>query len=40
MAFGVIIQHAFGPIVASPAVFTVVAMGAVFGAAAQAPWCC
>jgi chloride channel protein, CIC family len=37
MAFGVIVEHLFGPIVNSPAVFGVVAMGAVFGAAAQAP---
>jgi CIC family chloride channel protein len=37
MAFGVIVEHLFGPIVSSPAVFGVVAMGAVFGAAAQAP---
>ena len=37
MAFGVVIQHLFGPIVSDPAVFGVVAMGAVFGAAAQAP---
>ena len=37
MAFGVIVQHLFGPIVSSPAIFGVVAMGAVFGAAAQAP---
>jgi CIC family chloride channel protein len=37
MAFGVVVQHLFGPIVTSPAVFGVVAMGAVFGAAAQAP---
>lgn len=37
MAFGVIVAHAFGPIVTSPAVFAVVGMGAVFGGAAQAP---
>jgi CIC family chloride channel protein len=37
MAFGVTIAHTFGPIATSPAVFGVVAMGAVFGAAAQAP---
>jgi CIC family chloride channel protein len=37
MAFGVIVQHLFGPIVTTPAVFGVVAMGAVFGGAAQAP---
>jgi chloride channel protein, CIC family len=37
MAFGVIVEHLFGPVVSSPAIFGVVAMGAVFGAAAQAP---
>ena len=37
MAFGIVVQHLFGSIVHSPAVFGVVAMGAVFGAAAQAP---
>jgi chloride channel protein, CIC family len=37
MAFGVVVQHLFGPIVSSPAIFGVVAMGAVFGGAAQAP---
>ncbi len=37
MAFGVIVEHLFGPIVTSPAIFGVVAMGAVFGATAQAP---
>ena len=37
MAFGVTVEHLFGPIVSSPAVFGVVAMGAVFGGAAQAP---
>ena len=37
IAFGVIVQHLFGPVVSSPAIFGVVAMGAVFGAAAQAP---
>jgi CIC family chloride channel protein len=37
MAFGVGVQHLFGSIVSSPAIFGVVAMGAVFGAAAQAP---
>ena len=36
-AFGVAVQHIFGPVVSSPAVFGVVAMGAVFGGAAQAP---
>ncbi len=37
MAFGSVAQHLFGPAVSSPAIFGVVAMGAVFGAAAQAP---
>ena len=37
IAFGVVVQHLFGSIVSSPAIFGVVAMGAVFGAAAQAP---
>ncbi|HUC36929.1 MAG TPA: chloride channel protein [Acidimicrobiales bacterium] len=37
MAFGEIAKHLFGPVVGSPAMFGVVAMGAVFGAAAQAP---
>ena len=37
MAFGVIVEHLFGPVVSSPAIFGVVAMGGVFGAAAQAP---
>ena len=37
MAFGVVVKHLFGPVVSSPAIFGVVAMGAVFGAAAQAP---
>ena len=37
MAFGVIVQHIFGPVVSSPAIFGIVAMGGVFGAAAQAP---
>ena len=37
MAFGSIVQHLFGNIVSSPALFAVVAMGGVFGAAAQAP---
>ncbi len=36
-AYGSIIQHVFGHAVSSPAVFAVVAMGGVFGAAAQAP---
>jgi CIC family chloride channel protein len=33
----VIAQHLFGPVVGSPAIFAVVAMGGVFGSAAQAP---
>ena len=37
MAFGSIVQHLFGHVVSTPAVFAVVAMGGVFGAAAQAP---
>jgi CIC family chloride channel protein len=37
MAFGVIVQHLFGPVVGSPAIFALVAMGGVFGGAAQAP---
>jgi CIC family chloride channel protein len=37
MAFGAVVQHLFGPIVSSPAIFGVVAMGGVFGAATQAP---
>jgi len=36
-AFGVIANHLFGPAVGSPAIYGVVAMGAVFAAAAQAP---
>ena len=36
-AYGAIVQHIFGHGVGSPAVFAVVAMGGVFGAAAQAP---
>ena len=36
-AFGVTAHHAFGPAVGSPAIYGVVAMGAVFAAAAQAP---
>ncbi len=36
-AFGVIAHHVFGPAVGSPAIYGVVAMGAVFAAAAQAP---
>ena len=34
---GSIVQHLFGHVVSTPAVFAVVAMGGVFGAAAQAP---
>jgi CIC family chloride channel protein len=37
MAFGVVVEHLFGPSVGAPAVFAVVGMGAVFSAAAQAP---
>ncbi len=37
MAYGSIAQHVFGHTVNSPAVFAVVAMGGVFGAATQAP---
>ncbi len=37
MAFGVAAQHIFGPSVGPPAVYAVVAMAGVFGAAAQAP---
>jgi CIC family chloride channel protein len=37
MAFGMIAQHLFGPGVGPPAIFAVVAMGGVFGSAAQAP---
>jgi chloride channel protein, CIC family len=37
MAFGVVVHHLFGPVVSSPAIFGVVAMGGVFGAATQAP---
>ncbi|MGA9774827.1 MAG: chloride channel protein [Candidatus Dormiibacterota bacterium] len=37
MAFGVIVEHLFGPGVGSPAIFALVAMGGVFGGAAQAP---
>ena len=36
-AFGVIANHLFGPAVGPPAIYGVVAMGAVFAAAAQAP---
>jgi CIC family chloride channel protein len=37
MAFGVIADHAFGPAAGQPALYAVVAMGAVFTAAARAP---
>ncbi|HUA03660.1 MAG TPA: chloride channel protein [Solirubrobacteraceae bacterium] len=37
MAFGVGANHVFGSSIGSPAVYAVVAMGGVFGAAAQAP---
>ena len=37
VTFAAVVQHLFGHIVSSPAVFAVVAMGGVFGAAAQAP---
>jgi CIC family chloride channel protein len=36
-AFGVAAVHVFGPAVGSPAIYGVIAMGAVFAAAAQAP---
>ncbi|HZO76410.1 MAG TPA: chloride channel protein [Solirubrobacteraceae bacterium] len=36
-AFGVIVNHLFGPAVGPPALYGVVAMGGVFAAAAQAP---
>lgn len=37
MVFGVIVGHLFGHIESTPAIFAVLAMGGVFGAAAQAP---
>jgi CIC family chloride channel protein len=37
MAFGVAAHHVFGPVIGPPAMYAVVAMGGVFGAAAQAP---
>jgi CIC family chloride channel protein len=37
MAFGAVVSALFGHVVSSPAIFGVVAMGGVFGAAAQAP---
>ncbi len=36
-AFGIVAAHIFGPSVGSPAIYGVIAMGAVFAAAAQAP---
>ena len=36
-AFGIVAGHVFGPAVGSPPIYGVVAMGAVFAAAAQAP---
>ena len=37
MAFGIAANHVFGPSIGPPAMYAVVAMGGVFGAAAQAP---
>ena len=37
MAFGIIVEHLFGPAIGPPAMYAVVAMGGVFAAAAQAP---
>jgi CIC family chloride channel protein len=37
MAFGIAVHHVFGPEVGAPAMYAVVGMGGVFGAAAQAP---
>ena len=37
MAFGIAADHVFGSSIGSPAMYAVVAMGGVFGAAAQAP---
>ena len=37
MAYGVIARHLFGPVAGPPALYAVVAMGAVFTAAARAP---
>ncbi|GAB3396254.1 chloride channel protein [Humibacter soli] len=37
MAFGVIVDHLFGPSAGNPALYAVVAMGAVFASAARAP---
>ncbi len=36
-AFGIIADHLFGPTAGKPAIYGVIAMGAVFAAAAQAP---
>ncbi len=36
-AFGIIAGHLFGPAAGAPAIYGVIAMGAVFAAAAQAP---
>jgi chloride channel protein, CIC family len=36
-AFGVIVGHLLGPAAGAPAIYQVIAMGAVFAAAAQAP---
>ena len=37
MLFGLLVERVFGPGAGAPAIFAVVAMGAVFGSAAQAP---
>jgi len=37
MAFGLAVKDLFGPVVSSPAIFGVIAMGAVFSGTAQAP---
>jgi chloride channel protein, CIC family len=37
MAFGIVVEHLFGPSIGPPAVYAIVAMGGVFAAAAQAP---
>jgi chloride channel protein, CIC family len=37
MAFGLVVAHLFGHVVSTPAIFGITAMGAVFGATAQAP---
>jgi CIC family chloride channel protein len=36
-AFGIVARHLFGPAVGAPAIYGVIAMGAVFASAAQAP---